>query len=140
VASTKLVIPKSGPEGFLEKIRKLNGLPDIEVFHHHILVAKYIRTTVGTSGRIIAASQTQKEDEYQGKVGLVIKIGPGAFLDDGAVTFRGISVKPDDWVLYRNSDGWDMDYVVPGESEKIHLRWLEDAHIKGRAQNPDSIW
>jgi co-chaperonin GroES (HSP10) len=140
LSASKIIIPKSPLEEFVEKIDKLNGMPEYEVFHHFIVVAKYIRTHIGTSGKLITAAQTQKEDEYQGKVGRVVKIGPGAFEDQGEFNFRGVKVQVGDWVTYRMSDGIDFDYCPKGSTERIHMRMLEDSHIKGRVSDPDCIY
>jgi co-chaperonin GroES (HSP10) len=124
---------------FSEKVRAAVGdLSDMEFFHNSVVVAKFIRTHV--SKNILAASSTQTEDKWQGKVGLVLAVGPSAFVDEPGFNFHGLSVKPGDWVIYRNTDGWDFDYTADGTSEKIHMRLLEDAHIKGRVTRPDLIW
>lgn len=129
-----------------EKYRKFvydtaaQQIKDIDVFHNQILVAHFVRSTVGHSGKIIAPGQTRKEDRFQGKCGLVLKVGPAAFVDDAINKFYDVSVKEGDWVVYRNTDGWDFDIIPPGGGDKVECRFLEDAHIKGRVSRPDILW
>ncbi len=140
MSSAKLIIPKNPVQEFVDRIEALNGMPDFEVFHHRLIVAKFIRTHAGASGSILTSKQTQLEDQYQGKIGLVVKVGPGAFQDQGEIAFRDVTVSPGDWVFYRMGDGNDFDYLAEGSNEKIHMRMLEDVDIKGRVKNPNSIW
>ena len=137
--ASKIIMPKSMTEEFQEKVESAIGeFKDMEIFHNSVVVAKFVRTHVSKS--ILAASSTQLEDKWQGKVGLVVAVGPSAFVDEPGFNFHGISVKPGEWVIYRNTDGWDFDYQPVGGSEKIPMRLLEDAHIKGRTTRPDMIW
>lgn len=136
-----LILPKAPSQEFIEKIAATIGeMHDLEVFHNQIVVAKFIRTHVGTSGRILAASQTQMEDKWQSKVGLVVKIGPRAFIDEPGYQFHGLKVNVGEWVLYRNSDGWDFDYCAEAGADKIPMRMLEDTHLRGRVARPELVW
>ncbi|MCV9940918.1 co-chaperone GroES family protein [Boseaceae bacterium BT-24-1] len=108
-------------------------LKGVELFHNQILVATYKRPE-RTAGGIILTDNTRKEDEYQGKVGLVLMKGPMAFKDDGHVHFHGQDVEPGDWISYRHSDGWALS--VNG----CHCRVLEDSHVRARVDNPDRIY
>lgn len=108
-------------------------LDEIAVFHNQILVGVYIRPEV-TKGGIYLANQTRDEDKWQGKVGLVLKKGPIAFVDDQRNTFHDQNVSIGDWVLYRVSDAPALS--ING----IHCRLLEDIHVKGTVQNPEIIW
>ena len=137
----KIVTPRPASEEFAEKVlAATSDMSEFEFFHNSVVVAKFIRTTVGTSGRILAAQSTQLEDKWQGKVGIVLAVGPSAFVDEPGFNFHGLSVKRGDWVIYRNTDGWDFDYAAEGIDGKVHMRLLEDAHIKGRVTRPDLIW
>jgi len=111
---------------------KIGDLGAIDVFHNQVLVATYKRPEKTKSGLYLADS-TRKEDEYQGKVGLVLKKGPAAFVDEGNIQFHGMSVEVGDWVTYRFSDGF------PLEINGVHCRLLEDSHVKLRVASPDLI-
>ena len=71
-----------------EILDKCGNTDGIDVLHNQILVAIYIRPEV-TQGGIYLADQTIKEDEYQGKCGLVLKSGPLAFKSDDRNDFAG---------------------------------------------------
>jgi len=115
-----------------EIMDKFGDLADIDVFHNLILVATYLRPEK-TKGGLILTDKTRKEDEYQGKVGLVIKKGPMAFVDDDRIQFNGQNVEVGDWVTYRFSDG------LPLEIDGVHCRLIEDSHVKLRVSSPDIV-
>ncbi len=117
----------------------LGDLEDIDVFYGWVLVAKYIREEVAKG--IKAAPETQREDSWQGSVGLVLKKGPGAFVSDGNNNFYGADVKVGDWVLYRNSDGWDKNIAMIGvRTSFVQCRFIQDAHINGRVKYPGRLF
>jgi len=127
---------KSKPQATAEEIRASAGdLSRFEVMHNQILVGIYLRPDDHkTAGGILLPQKTLDEDRWQGKVGLVLKKGPLAFVDDGSTNFEGQSVSDGDWVIYRVSDGFPID--VNG----THCRLLEDVHIKGRVPDPSMIY
>ncbi len=110
-----------------------------EVFHNRVLVATYVRPEK-TKGGIILADRTLIEDRFQGKTGLVIAVGPQAFLDDGGARFGGISVEPGDWVTYRPSDGTEVFFVDDNGIDATPCRLIEDVHILGRTPDPAMIY
>jgi hypothetical protein len=117
---------------------KLGDLDDIELFFNDVLVAKYIRSQIGAG--LIAAAETQREDVWQGVIGLVLKTGPTAFVDDANNKFHGLKVERGDWVLYRNSDGWDKDVAMLNErTQFVKCRVIQDAHIRGRVKYPGRL-
>ena len=115
-----------------EIMKELGDLSEIEIFNNEVLVAIYIRPEK-TKGGILLTATTRKEDTYQSKVGLVIKAGNSAFEEDGK-WFRGVSVQVGDWVLFRPSDGYEMQV---GERR---VRLFPDTAIRGKVLNPDLIW
>lgn len=119
---------------------KIGDLDDFEVNFGYLLVAKYIREDVGTSGVLIAAEQTKLEDKWQGKVGLVLKIGPLAFKSDANRDFGGASAKIGEWLYYSSSDGRDVDIRCLDGLNVTHCRLLHDAEIIGKVRYPDRIW
>ena len=62
-------------------LEDLGDLSTVEIFNNQILVAVYIRPNKTKSG-IYLSDQSREEDKVQGKVGLVVKKGPSAFVDD----------------------------------------------------------
>lgn len=117
-----------------EEIRtKVGDVSKVEVLHNQILVGIYIRPEK-TAGGIYLSDTTRGEDKYQGKVGLVLKKGPLAFVDDAHNKFHGQDVKPGDWVFFRVSDGFS--FMLNG-----HLcRLLEEVHIKGIIPAPEVVY
>lgn len=108
----------------------------IEVFGPRVLVATYMRPE-RTKGGIILTGAAQKEDEFQGKVGLVLKVGNTAFRNDSATDFGGDAVKEGDWVYYRPADGLALQF---NGKESRHCRILQDVDILGTVQNPDQVY
>lgn len=114
-------------------LKEVGDLSSVEIFNNQILVAIYIRPEK-TSGGIILANQTRDEDKWQGKMGLVLKKGPSAFIDESQNWFNGIDVAVGDWVFFRPSDGWGL------EVNGVLCRLLDDTVIRGRTPSPDMIW
>ena len=114
----------------------LKGLGDIsgvDIFHNQVLVVVYQRPEK-TKGGILLTSQTRDEDKYQGKVGLVVAMGPQAFVDPDNKWFSGISVAHGDWVVFKPSDGWAVTI------NNVICRVLDDTNIRGTVDIPDRIW
>ena len=114
-------------------LKSLGNLNDLEIYNNQILVAVYIRPEKTING-IIIPDQNRNEDKTQGKVGLVIKMGPDAFVDHSNQWFKGVAVSFNDWVVFRPSDGWSI--TVTG----VPCRVLDDINVKGRIQHPDQVW
>lgn len=111
-------------------------LDDLRPLYSLVVVAIYQRPEM-TRGGIILTQQTREEDVYQGKVGLVIKLGTRAFEDTDKVAFKDTErAKVGDWVVFRASDGFPMDVG----SKDNHTRWLNDVNIKAIIKDPDQIW
>lgn len=112
-----------------------SAMPNIEVFHNQVLVGIYMAPGV-TKGGIILTDKTRAEDQWQGKVGLVLAKGPLAFLNDARNDFKDQNVEQGQWVIYRVSDGFPID--ING----VHCRLIEDIHIRGRITDPslNLIW
>lgn len=113
-------------------LAKVGSVEDIEILAHYVLLATYIRPEKTSKG-IYIPNETQKEDTFQGKVGLVVAMGPTAFVEDATTKFP-IKIKVGDWVSYRVSDGWQL--TIRGNP----CRLLEDTHLKMRLAAPDTIY
>ena len=111
----------------------IGDLDTFDIFHNQILVVTYVRPEK-TAGGIIRPGSNVDEDEYQGKVGLVVKIGPSAFMDTDEQDFQGQSVKVGDWVIYRVGDGWQLTI------RDTACRILTDRTIRIRADNPEDFF
>lgn len=118
----------------VEDLKKTVGdLSQIKIYNNWVLCAVYKRPERTASG-LYLADVTRKEDEYQGKVGLVIKKGPLAFVDDDKTSFNGQDVELDEWVVFRASDGWALN--VNG----VLCRMLQDVQIRLVVPSPDVVY
>jgi co-chaperonin GroES (HSP10) len=115
----------------LKLLEALGDLSGIELFTNHLLIAVYQRPEKTKSGLYLAKA-TLDEDQYQSKVGLVIKKGPQAFVNSGGWNFENVELE--EWVVFRPSDGWATS--ING----VYCRFLVDTSVKGRVKSPDLIW
>lgn len=112
---------------------QIGNVEDIEIFNNQILVGVYVRPVQTKSGIFLPESHVA-EDQHQSKVGLVLKKGPSAFIDDKNEWFRDMDIQLDDWILFRASDGWAITI------NNIVCRVLDDTNVRGRIQHPDRVW
>lgn len=97
-----------------------------EVLGDLVLVGVYVRPEK-TVGGIIRIQENVREDEFQGKVGLVLKKGPLAYAEWETDEERGSSANPGDWVVYAIKDGWSITVndtpcrLVPYERIRMKL-------------------
>ena len=103
-----------------EMLRWVGDISGEEPLGDRVIVATYARPE--KIGSIIMPDSMQQEDEYQGCIGLLLAIGPNAFIFDGQYKLveqlegeseedyrerwnRAVP-KVGDWVLYRPADGF----------------------------------
>lgn len=93
----------------------------------HVMVLQYVRPdgkALAGGGRIYYADQTRKEDEYQGRVGMVLAVGPDAYRDPVKYP-SGPWVRPGDWI------GWPA-LESAAQRQKYHgliLAFLPDDRV-----------
>lgn len=114
-------------------IDALGDLDSIILPNNQVLIAIYMRPEKTVSG-IYLTDKYKDEDKWQGKVGLVVKMGPVAFQDDDNYQFNGFQAEIGDWVMVRPTDGWPF---LIGETP---CRMVQDADIKGIVSEPDLIY
>lgn len=110
----------------------LGDLDGLEVLHTAVMIVTYIRPEK-TAGGILLPQISVQEDVFQGKVGLVVKKGVGAFRDMGATEFYGQDVNVGDYVVYRPSDAWPV--TIRG----VPCRLVQDTSIRMVTADPDII-
>ena len=118
------------------KQKLLDDIGDIsafEIFNNQILIAIYVRPQKTKSG-ILLPDQMRDEDKIQGKVGLVVKKGPAAFVDETSEWFKDITVNEGDWVVIRPSDGWAITVI------NVLCRIVDDTAVRGKVDAPDRVW
>ena len=114
-------------------LKDIGDLSTIELFNNQVLVAVYVRPNKTKSG-IYLPDATVAEDKIQGKVGLVVKKGPLAFVDASNQWFTDIEVNEGDWVIFRPSDGWGITI------NNLMCRILDDTAVRGKITSPDQVW
>lgn len=114
----------------------MGDISGLEIYHNQVLIAVYQRPERTIGGIIVpdTTGGTRDEDKWQGKVGLIVKLGPDAFDDPGGKWFRDVNLKVGDWVIFRPSDGWAITV------HKTLCRILEDTVIRGKIDHPDRVW
>lgn len=124
-----------------EILDRVGDLTGVDVFGSDVLVAIYRRPEKTKSG-IILADSTREEDKYQGKVFLILKMGPLAFVDEDGNRFRDL--KEGDWVVARTSDGWAVTLNsaqgFTTRESAIDCRIITDINIRLRVTSPDLIY
>ena len=127
-------------------LSKLGDLSQVQIAQNEVLVAIYIRPEKSAGG-ILLTDRTRKEDNYQGKVGLVVKIGSACRFvrtnEATGVTY-GVDVQLHDWIVTRPSDTWPLD-VNGGEDTSdpkafTNCRLVFDDQIRMKIPNPGMIW
>lgn len=114
-------------------LKALGDISEFQLFHNQCLCAVYIRPEKTKSG-ILLPGQTRDEDKWQGKVGLIVKLGPSAFDDPESRWFQGVSVKLHDWIVFRPAEGWQLTV------NNVLCRIVDDVHVRGTIPHPDMIW
>jgi co-chaperonin GroES (HSP10) len=112
---------------------KVGDLSGVRIAYSNVLIGIYMRPEK-TKGGLYVPDQYRDEDIYQGKAGLVLKLGDLAFRDADDVSFNGFLVKPGDWIVIRPSDGWPVS--INGQ----HCRIVSDAGVKMVVDSPDLVW
>src|SRR6267142_2109178 len=88
-------------------IKAVGDLSGARVTADLVLLGTFIRNEK-TAGGIIRPQENLKEDEYQGKVGLVLATGPIAYADWEDDASRGQMAQLHTWVVYAIKDAWPV--------------------------------
>jgi co-chaperonin GroES (HSP10) len=108
--------------------------PKVRPTGNEVLVATYLRPEK-TKGGIYRPDANKEEDIWQGKVGLIVKMGPEAFVDSAEYKFHEESrCKIGDWVYFVPNGAWALP--VSG----FPCRQMKDTNIRGRLDDPDIIF
>lgn len=108
---------------------------EIQLTGAQVLIGIYVRPEK-TAGGIMLPDQYREEDIYQGKAGLILKMGPIPFDEEDREFFGGKLPQAGDWVVYRPSHGYPLQL-----ENKVDCRILEDRRlIKAIIPRPDMIF
>lgn len=111
-------------------------LDEVELTGPSMLIAIYKRPEK-TAGGLYLTDEIRNEDKYQGKAGLILKMGPFPFDEDDKKFFGDNLPKVGDWVMCRASDG--MPFVLGGMEGDCRL-FDERRLLKMIINYPDSVW
>ena len=107
-------------------------LSDYEVFGNLLLIG-ILKPEDKTKGGIILSTNIIDEAKWQSTIGLVLKVGPGAFEDRPDWKFYRQNVRVGQWVHFKTSSGFLMMF---GKQE---CRLLRDSYVLGTVTDPDII-
>ncbi len=124
---------------------KLGDLSHVTVAQNEFLMAIYVRSNRSPGG-LYLTDKTVKEDVYQGKVGLVVKIGAACRFvrQDANGREYGIPVKLHDWVVVRPAETYALDINAnPDKLAKedfVPCRLAYDDMVRMVVDRPGVIW
>lgn len=134
------------PDAKQEILKRLGDISQAEIAQNEVLLAMYMRPEK-TAGGIIMPHQNLKEDRFQGKVGLVVKIGSACRFvrtDEKTGVTYGIDIKLHDWVAVRTSDTWPLEINAdPNISDPRAFtlcRLVYDDQIRMKVPHPGMVW
>lgn len=117
----------------MDILKMVGDLSGVTVMFNMVLIGTFIRSE-RTTGGIIRPDANVTEDVWQGKAGLVLKLGPNAFVDDADDSFYGQKVEPGEWVVYKVGDAWSLN--VNG----FPCRLVRDSSIKLKVNDPNVVF
>ncbi len=110
-------------------------IDDVHLTGSQVLIGIYVRPEK-TKGGIILTETYRDEDKWQGKAGLILKLGAMPFNEEDNIFFGGRLPQVGDWAVYRPSYGFPIQL-----RNNIECRILEDVrHIKAIVGSPDLVW
>lgn len=115
-------------------LAQIGDISGQQILHSQVLVAPYAGSKYHAGTSILRTDKDLQEVQYQGSIGLVIAVGPGAFKDAPGAAFHGMKAKVGDWVLFRPSDGLQL-YI-----REVPCRLFEDVAIKAVVSEPEIYW
>ena len=105
----------------------------VKVLGARVLIATYIRPEK-TQGGIIITDKSRDEDNWQGKTGLIVAMGPLAFANDADHNWGDLKPTVGDWVL---TNVGDTRRLTLGANS---CRFVEDVNVQAIVSDPDSAW
>lgn len=115
-----------------QMLREVGDISGIDVMFNMVLIATYVRPNI-TAGGILRPDENVEEDVWQGKVGLVLKLGPNAYEDDDEYAFHGQKVGVGEWCVFKVGDAWQL---IVGDWP---CRLVRDSGIRLRVKDPKVI-
>lgn len=106
---------------------------------YHVLAVQYIRPQK-SSGGIIFADKSKSEDKWQGRVGLVLALGPDAYSDTAKFP-SGPWCKPGDFIVWPAVEAATsrIEYGQRGASERAVLVMIPDDRVLLTGVDPEIV-
>ncbi|HZS57519.1 MAG TPA: hypothetical protein VFA65_24175 [Bryobacteraceae bacterium] len=131
-SAMKMVHENDPAKEIWDRVKHLKGVRSLT--GNQVLLGVYLRPEKTASG-IFLSDVTRKEDEHQGKVGLVLKLGSQAFVDSDDYKFNEEEkAKVGDWVQM---------WVTDGRKTQLHnqlCRVVRDFEIRMILDEPDVVY
>lgn len=126
--------PQQARQELLDELRPHLEKTQLTVFGHDVLIAVYNRAGKKTAGGVFLP-ETNREDEFQGIVGLVVAFGPMASDEnpDFVRWFGGTPPKVGDWVGFNTRD------TVCFKLGQVTMREVEWKYLRFRTLVPDEV-
>lgn len=105
---------------------------DPELFGDQVLLGIYFRPEK-TAGGIIRPEANVEEDTFQGKVGLVLKWGPDAFVDESGELYEQ-HVNVGEWVVFKVGDAWSLSV------HNYPCRIIRSSGVRMRLKDPNIVF
>ena len=114
---------------------QLGDISKVRVLHGQVLVATHAGTMYHPGTKILRTDKSLQETQFQGSIGLVVRVGPSAFVDAPKIGIEHRDkAEVGDWVLYRPSDGLQL-YI-----REVPCRLFDDSNIKMVVGDPEIFW
>ena len=120
-----------------------DAVDKITVANNLILVGTYISSDVmsrikrddGSVAELVRADTNKAEDLWMGCMGLVLKHGPRAYVDEPELNifWHGQRAEVGQWVMFRYSSAWEAHL------NEVSVRFVEDREIKAITDDPSII-
>ncbi len=110
-----------------------DALAEMDLWGNRVFLATYVTPQISKGG-ILMPEKRIDASRYEGKAGLVLKIGATAFKYDGAWPWESPKAAVGDWVWYRASDAPEAGF------NHVYCREIEDDLIKGTIKDPSKIF
>ena len=131
-AALKMVHAEDPKKVVLAKLK--GAVASITVLGDKVLVASYARPDK-TAGGILLVDKTRDEEKYQGKTGLIVAMGPLAFVEDADHHWNASRTpKIGDWILFNIGD---TRRLLIREAD---CRILSDVNVHAIISDPDDIY
>lgn len=114
-------------------LRDIGNLSNFIVLGSDVLVATYVKPRK-TAGGILLPDKSVDEDRYQGKIGLVLKLGESAFKYSGPFAYEGTVPKVGQYVAFHTSDTREIG--IRG----VSCRTIDSQLIRMIVPDPDSVY